>query len=159
MRILEGFVRILLIENLSLNHALLTFLLCETNLDDSIASGNFSVRGYLSLIHKDPSIHVHGLAVYVKEGLSFAQDLPLENSLGSYLCFQLTLFHSVSYFFFLYRLPCLSLYMVSYYISSKTDEVLLINPSTNVFFFGYFNAHHKDWLTYSGETDQLGELL
>ena len=65
--------------------------LCETNLDDSIASGNFSVRGYLSLIHKDPSIHVHGLAVYVKEGLSFAQDLPLENSLGSYLCFQISL--------------------------------------------------------------------
>ena len=158
MRILEGFVQILLIENLSLNHALQTFLLCETNLDDSIASGNFSVRGYLSLIHKDPSIHVHGLAVHVK-GLSFAQDLALENSLDSYLCFQLTLFHSVSYFFFLYRLPCLSLYMVSYYISSKTDEVLLINPSTNVFVFGYFNAHHKDWLTYSGETDQLGELL
>ena len=91
MRILEGFVQILLIENLSLNHALQTFLLCETNLDDSIASGNFSVRGYLSLIHKDPSIHVHGLAVYVKEGLSFAQDLPLENSLGSYLCFQISL--------------------------------------------------------------------
>ena len=74
-----------------MNHALQTFLLCETNLDDSIASGNFSVRGYLSLIHKDPSIHVHGLAVYVKEGLSFAQDLPLENSLGSYLCFQISL--------------------------------------------------------------------
>ena len=49
------------------------------------------MRGYLSLIHKDPSIHMHGLAVYVKEGLSFAQDLPLENSLGSYLCFQISL--------------------------------------------------------------------
>ena len=132
--------------------------LCETNLDDSIASGNFSVRGYFSLIHKDPSIHMHGLAVYVKEELSFAQDLPLENSLDSYLCFQLTLFHSVSYFFFLYRLLSLSLYMVFYYISSKTDEVLLINPSTNVFVFGDFNAHQKDWLTYSGQTDQLGEL-
>ena len=37
--------------------------LCETNLDDSIDSGNFSVRGYLPLIRKDSSTHMHGLAV------------------------------------------------------------------------------------------------
>ena len=43
--------------------------LCETNLDDSIVSGSFSVRGYLPLIRKDSSTHMHGLAVYVKEGL------------------------------------------------------------------------------------------
>ena len=73
--------------------------LCETNLDDSIDSGNFSVRGYLPLIRKDSSTHMHGLAVYVKEGLPFAQDLSLENSADSYLCFQLALLHSVSYFF------------------------------------------------------------
>ena len=42
--------------------------LCETNLDDSIHSGNFSVKGYLPLIQKDSSTHMHGLAVYVKEG-------------------------------------------------------------------------------------------
>ena len=29
------------------------FALCETNLDESIDSGNFSVRGYLPLIRKD----------------------------------------------------------------------------------------------------------
>ena len=50
--------------------------LCGTNLDDSIDSGNFS-RGYLPLIQKD-SILMHGLAVYVKEGLSFAWDLSLQ---------------------------------------------------------------------------------
>ena len=61
--------------------------LCETNLDDSIDSGNFSVRGYLPLIRKDPSTHMHGLAVYVKEGLPFARDLSLENFADSYLCF------------------------------------------------------------------------
>ena len=61
--------------------------LCETNLDDSIDSGNFSVRGYLPLIRKDSSTHIHGLAVYVKEGLPFARDLSLENSADSYLCF------------------------------------------------------------------------
>ena len=59
--------------------------LCETNLDDSIDSGNFSLRGYLPLIQKDSSTHMYGLAVYVKEGLPFAWDLSLENSADSYL--------------------------------------------------------------------------
>ena len=53
--------------------------LCETNLDDSIDSGNFSVGGYLPLIRKDSSTHMHGLPVYVKEGLPFARELSLEN--------------------------------------------------------------------------------
>ena len=76
--------------------------LCETNLDDSIDSDNFSVRGYLPLIQKDSSTHMHGLAVYVKEGISIAWDLSLENSADSYLCSRLALLHSLSYFFFLY---------------------------------------------------------
>ena len=75
--------------------------LCETNLDDWTDSGNFSVRGYLPLIWKDSSTHMHGLAVYVKEGISFRQDLSLENSADSYLCIRVALLHSVSYFFFL----------------------------------------------------------
>ena len=58
--------------------------LCETNLDDSTDSGNFSVRGYLPLIRKDSGTHLHGLAVYVKEGLPFAWYLSLENSADSY---------------------------------------------------------------------------
>ena len=58
--------------------------LCETNLDDSIDSGNFSMRGYLPLIRKDSGTHVHGLAVYVKEGLLFAWDGSLENFADSY---------------------------------------------------------------------------
>ena len=77
--------------------------LCETNLDDSIDSGNSSVRGYLPLIRKDFSTHMHGLAVYVKEGLPFARDLSLENSADSYFCFQLALLYSVSYSFLFYR--------------------------------------------------------
>ena len=56
------------------------FALCETNLDDSIDFSNFYVRGYLPLIWKNSSTHIHGLAVYVKEGLPFAWDLSLENS-------------------------------------------------------------------------------
>ena len=57
--------------------------LCETNLDHSIDSSNFSVTGYLPLIQKNSRTHMHGLAVYVKEGLSFARDVSLENSADS----------------------------------------------------------------------------
>ena len=54
--------------------------LSETNLDDSIDSRNFSVRGYLLLIRKDSMTHMHSLAVYVKEGL-------LEKLCGFFLMF------------------------------------------------------------------------
>ena len=43
-------------------------------------------------------------------------------------------------------------------ISSNIVEVLSIKPSANVFIFGDFEAHHKDWLTYSCGTDRSGEL-
>ena len=43
-------------------------------------------------------------------------------------------------------------------VSSSIDEVLSIDPSAWVFLFGDFNDHHKDWLTYAGETDRSGEL-
>ena len=132
--------------------------LCETNLNDLIDSGNFSVTGYLPLIRKDSSTHKHGLPVYEREGLLLARDLSLEKSADSYLCFRLALLHSVSYFFFLYRSPSSSLCTAFDSISSNIDKVLSINPSANVFVFGDFNVHHKDWLTYSGGTDRPGEL-
>ena len=72
--------------NLSLNSPDI-FVLCETNLDDSIDSGDFSVSDYLPLIPKDYITHIHSLPVYVKVGLAFARDLTLENSADSYLCF------------------------------------------------------------------------
>ena len=81
--------------------------LCETNLDDSMDSGNLSVMGRLCLIQKDSVSHLHALAIYVKEGLHFAQDLSLENSMDCYLCFQLSLFHSVSSFSSINHLVCL----------------------------------------------------
>ena len=61
--------------------------LCERNLDESNDSGNFSVS---FLIWKDSSAHMHGLVVYVKEGLPFACDLSPENSA---LCSWLALLH------------------------------------------------------------------
>ena len=58
---------------------------CETNLDDSVDSGNFSVRGYLCLIQKCSTTHMCGVAVYVKEVLPFARNLSLENSSDTYV--------------------------------------------------------------------------
>ena len=84
------------------------------------------------------------LAVYVKEGFPYAWELSLENSADYYLCFLLALVHSVSYVFFLYRSPCLSLCTVFYSISCNIDEILSVNPSANVFVFGDFNVYHKD---------------
>ena len=45
------------------------------------------MRGYLPLIQKDSSTHMHGLAIDVKEGLPFAWDLSLESSADFYICF------------------------------------------------------------------------
>ena len=101
---------------------------------------------------------MHGLSVYVKEGVPFAQDSSLTNPADFYLCFRLALLHSVSYFFFLYQSPSSSLCTVFDSISSNIDEALSINPSSNVFVFGDFNVHHKDWLPFSGGTDRSGEL-
>ena len=93
------------------------------------------MRDYLPLIRKDSSTHMHGLAVYVKEGLPFARDLSLENSADSYLCFRLALLHSLSYFFFLYQSPSSFLLTVFDSISSNIDEVLSMNLSADVFVF------------------------
>ena len=80
-----------------------------------------------------------------------------ENSADSYLSFRLGLLHSLSYFFFFYQSPSSSLCTVFDSISSNIDEILSINPSANVFHFGDFNVHHKDWLIYSGATHRPGE--
>ena len=97
--------------------------LCETNLDDSIDSGNFSVRAYLPLIWKDSTSHMHGLVVFVKDGLPFARDLSLENFADFYLCLWLALLQSVSYFIFPYWSPSSSLCTVFDSISSINQPI------------------------------------
>ena len=110
----------------------------------------FFCNGYLSLTWKDYITHMHGLAVHIKEGLLFAWDLSLENSMDCYWCFWLALLDSLS---------CLSIdHRLCDSVSSNIDEILLTNPSANVLVFGDFNIHHKDWLTYSSGTDKPSEL-
>ena len=55
----------------------------------------------------------------------------------------------------LFPLSIVFMYVFWFY---STDEFHSINPSANVFVFGYFNVHYKDWLTYSGATDRPDEL-
>ena len=131
---------------------------CETNLDGLNDFSNFSGRGYLPLIEKDSTTHMHGQAVYLKEWLPFAWDLSLETSADTCLCFQLALLHSMSYFFFLYQSVSSSLCIVFYSSSSNIDEFLSISPYITAFVFKEFNIHHKDQLTYFGGTDGPGEL-
>ena len=66
--IIWTFISILLNVNLSFleSNSPDILALCETKLDDSIDSGNFSVTGYLPLIRKDSITRVHGLAIYEK---------------------------------------------------------------------------------------------
>ena len=92
------------------------------------------------------------------EGRTFFCPRLTSKKFCGFLCFWLALFHSVSYFFFLHQTPSTFLYLVLDTISSNTDEVVLINPSANMFVFGDFNIHHKGWITYFGGTDRPGEL-
>ena len=61
-------------------------------------------------------------------------------------------------FLFLYQSPSSSSCTVFDSVLSNIDEVLSINLSANVFVFGDFDIHHKDWLTYSGGTDRPDEF-
>ena len=122
--------------------------LSETNLEDIVDSNSFIVKGYLPLIRKDSSTHMHGLGVFVKEGLPLAQEISLETLGESYMCFQLALLHSVSYFFFLYRSPSSPSCSLDA-VSTNIDRALSKHPTANVFVFGDFNVHHVEWLKHS----------
>ena len=66
---------------------------------------------------------------------------PISRELCRFLLMFLTGFTSLNILLFL---PLL--FMVFDSISSNIDEVPSINPPANVFIFGDFNVHHKDWL-------------
>ena len=72
---------------------------------------------------------MHGLTVYVKEGLPFARDLSLEDSADFDLCFRLASLHSVSYLFSPHHSPSLSLYTVFDVISSNMSLSRSTHPS------------------------------
>ena len=54
--------------------------LCETGLDESISDRDFDVPGYSTLItkHDHHNRHLHGLGVYIKDGLPAPVILPMK---------------------------------------------------------------------------------
>ena len=131
--------------------------LCETNLDESISSSSFMVPGYLPLIRLDSTIHMHGLGVFVKDNLPFARVPLLELEGESFMCFRLSLIHSTSFIFFLYRSPSSTSCSVLEAISNSIDKALSQYPSANFFVFGDFNVHNSDWLKFSNGIDIPGQ--
>ena len=83
---------------------------------------------------------MHCLAVCVKEWVPFTWDISPGNSADSYLCLWLALFHSISYFFFLYQSPSSSLCTVFDSITSNVDEVFSIKPLINLYVSGSLNS-------------------
>ena len=145
-------LQILLYVNVSLNQTL-WHSLCETNLDGSIDSG-ICVMGYLPLIRKDPVNHAHILAVYVNEGLHFSQ---ISRKLYGFLFIFWTGFTSFSVFFYsINHLFLFVRFLMRFHLTQMRFS--WSTHYTNVFVFGDFNIHHKDWLTYSCGTDRPGEL-
>ena len=61
--------------------------LCETSLDETTDSCNFSLRGSFPLIQKDSITHMHGLAVFLKEKTSFCTGLISKKLCGCLLLF------------------------------------------------------------------------
>ena len=101
---------------------------------------------------------MHGLAVMVKKDF-LLHGKNMSRKLCRFSLMFLTGFTPLTVLlFFIYQSPSSSLCTVFDSISTNIDEVLSINPSANVFVFGDFNVHHKDWLTYSGGSDRPGEL-
>lgn len=103
--------------NPSLNVNLLKFLLCVglywkavegledlKVLKDSIEPIDFSSRGYLPLFQSHCVTHKHGLAVYMRRVFFYLETYPYKTQ-DSYLRFQLSLLHLVSYFFSFVELP------------------------------------------------------
>ena len=93
-----------------------------------------------------------------EKGLPFPWDLPLTKLYGFLLVFHWHYFtqYLTSFSFINHLLRRYAQFAIS--ISSDIDEFPSINPSADIFVFGDFNVHHKDWLTYSGVTDRPGEL-
>ena len=69
---------------------------------------------------------MRSVVFYVKDELSFARELYIENRAGFQLCVQLALRYSVSHFFFCDLSPLSSLCSIFYAISSNIDEILSI---------------------------------
>ena len=129
--------------------------LCETNLGPDISSSDFGVDGYLPVIRKDSSRHMHGLAVYIRCSLPVARACDFESPSHSYMCFRMTQLATTTFLFFAYRSPSGPDCSILDDISIQMDKALMSCPSAKFVIMGDFNAHHTTWLN-SAKTDMAG---
>ena len=134
------------------------FALSETNLTSNMADSLFTIPGYLPIFRKDSSTYMHGLAVYAKDTIPICREAQLEKPSEPFMCFRLSLLHSTSYLFFLYRPPSSDSCSVVEAVSKSIDSALTSHPSANVFVFGDFNVHHEEWLN-SRLTSEAGRQV
>ena len=71
-------------------------------MDESVDSENFSVRGYLPLIKKNSSTHMHGLTLYYTEYISRKLCRFLLMFLTGFTSFSIILIFSLSITFFVF---------------------------------------------------------
>ena len=83
-----------------------------------------------------------------KRSTSFCMEPIFRKLSGFILRFSNGFTSLMSYFFFSVSITfCVFMHGFWSYLFLHIDEVLSINLSANVFVFGDFNIHHKDWLT------------
>ena len=87
--------------------------------------------------------------MYLKSTLPISRREELELPDSPFMCFRLSLLHSTSYLFFLYRSPSNQDCSALDNISNSIDRALTLHPSANIFVCGDFNVHHKKLATQS----------
>ena len=99
---------------------------------------------------------MHGLAVYVNEGLPFAQTYHQKTlQIYTYVFDLIYLTQCLTYFSSIDNLLCL---YAQFLILFHLTQALSVSPSANVFVFGDLNIDHKEWPIYSGGNDRPCEL-
>ena len=145
------------IESFLINNSPDILALCETNLNSSIDTQNeFLIPGYLPLRRMDSKTHMHGLGVYIRDSLPITPEVDLEDLNQPFMCFRLSLLHSTSFLYFLYRSPSSQDCSVINSVSNSIDKALTSYPNANIFVFGDFNIHHQVWLKISKGIDASG---
>ena len=107
--------------------------------------------------YSDPHVKQqgHGLAAYVKEGFPCSRFAKYEHADAPYMCFRVSLVHSTSFIFALYR-PQKDGTVIFDQIGQAIDSILSENPYADIHICGDFNVHHGEWLIHSNKTTPEG---